>query len=79
MPASHLTRDYAAARDIAASGRLSQISLDLEQHIRTINALRDQSAPEDVLEHYTTALGQLNTARRELILASNGLWTRNES
>lgn len=46
--------------------------------IGTINAIRDQGAPEDVLEHLTDTLAGLNQARRALDGASRSLCHHSE-
>lgn len=76
MPA--MNRDHRRKLDqwTVNAGQIAQINSQLEQQIRDLNAIRDLSAPEDVLEHYTSTLAHLRDARRQLEAAGRGLWAR---
>lgn len=63
----------------AASGRCEALASQTRDIITQLNQLRDQSAPETTLDHYTAALAALNTARREITLAADDLWKRVEA
>ena len=63
----------------AVCGQLSALSSLVDLHIVQLNQLRDQGAPEDVLEAETTALARLNEVRKALADANRRLWTRVES
>ena len=53
-----------------AVGRIDTTSTLTDTLIRIVNAIRDQGAPEDTLEHLTMALAALNQTRRALAAAS---------
>lgn len=78
MPSTTKAHDAYRIRRAVESGQTSQILNTVEQLIRDLNTLRDNGAPEDVLEHYTSALAGLNQARRSVALASTALWKRTE-
>lgn len=65
-------------RQALAIGRID-ITRDLtDMLIRIINNIRDQSAPEDTLEHLTQALTGLNQTRKALAAANRSLYTHQE-
>lgn len=61
-----------------ATGRVDAACIFTDTLIGTINAIRDQGAPEDVLEHLTDALAGLNQTRRALAAASRSLCHHSE-
>ena len=78
MPSTTKAHDAYRIRRAVDSGQTSQILNTVEQLIHDLNTLRDNGAPEDILEHYTSALAGLNQARRSVALASTALWKRTE-
>lgn len=76
MSSQSQAHDQYRIRCATLSGACSQLARIVEQTIHDLNQLRDTGAPEDVLEHYTTALTNLNQARRSLALAGSALWKR---
>ena len=60
-------------------GQLSALAALVDLHIVQLNQLRDQGAPEDVLEAETAALARLNDVRKALADANRRLWMRVES
>ena len=79
MASQSRSHDQYRIRCATSSGSCSQLARTVERTIQDINQLRDSGAPEDVLEHYTSALAGLNQARRSLTLASTALWRRTEA
>ncbi len=61
-----------------AVGRIDTTSTMVDTLTATVNAIRDQGAPEDVLEQLTQALTGLNQTRRALASASRRLYQRVE-
>lgn len=78
---AYVSRDqeFQSKRWATACGQLSALSALIDLHIVQLNQLRDQGAPEDVLEAETTALARLNEARKALAEANRRLWMRVES
>lgn len=61
-----------------AVGRIDTTSTLTDTLISIVNAIRDQGAPEDALEHLTQALAGLNQTRRALTAASRSLYRHSE-
>ncbi|KFI91171.1 hypothetical protein BISA_1768 [Bifidobacterium saguini DSM 23967] len=61
-----------------AVGRIDTTSTLTDTLISIVNAIRDQGAPEDTLEHLTQALTGLNQTRRALAAASRSLYRHSE-
>ncbi|WP_250235823.1 hypothetical protein [Bifidobacterium longum] len=62
----------------AACGALDATGMLIEQLATSMGRLRDQGAPEDVLEDLTITLARLREARKAVSSASRRLWTRVE-
>lgn len=77
-PSATKAHDAYRIRRAVDSGQTSRILNTVEQLIHDLDTLRDNGAPEDILEHYTSALAGLNQARRSVALASTALWKRTE-
>lgn len=61
-----------------AVGRIDTTSTLTDTLILIVNAIRNQGAPEDTLEHLTMALAALNQTRRTLAAASRSLYRHSE-
>lgn len=61
-----------------AVGRIDTTSTLTDTLISIVNAIRDQGAPEDALEHLTQALAGLNQTRRALAATSRSLYRHSE-
>lgn len=59
-------------------GELDMLGKQLDLMTTEANTIRDQGAPEDVLEDLTAYLGALRQARKALADASRHLYTRVE-
>jgi len=62
----------------AACGELYAIGPTPDQLATQAGRLRDQGAPEDVLEDLTITLARLREARKATMSAERRLWTRVE-
>lgn len=62
----------------AACGALDATGMLIDQLATSMGRLRDQGAPEDVLEDLTITLARLREARKAVSSASRRLWTRVE-
>ena len=62
----------------AACGELVAMGMLIDQLATSAGRLRDQGAPEDVLEDLTITLARLRETRKAVSSASRRLWARVE-
>lgn len=60
----------------ATCGQLDLLVAQTDHTIRTISTIRDQGAPEPVLEALTTAIARTTEARQALARAERSLWNQ---
>ncbi|TPF97582.1 hypothetical protein EP30_01170 [Bifidobacterium sp. UTCIF-39] len=63
----------------ATSGQLDIIAAQTDHMLNTIATIRDQGAPEPVLEDLTTYLARTQEARKAITRAARTLWNQTDT
>ncbi|WP_179140391.1 hypothetical protein [Bifidobacterium adolescentis] len=79
MPENRRQQERQRCKWAAACGELDAMGMLIDQLTTNTGRLRDQGAPEDVLEDLTITLARLRETRKAVSSASRRLWTRVEA